>query len=96
MKTVFEDDTIKVSETGRNYGFIAIVENKTDKNVFVIINDEEAESYRIDIPKNDWVGLLANEEDYLAFAALKGGQFTIENKIEIKDLNGFDSSLSAV
>lgn len=64
MKTIFENEFIRVESTGQNYNFIATIENKTDKNIrvsykpmdFTVVYDT------IDIEPNDWVGLLADKE----------------------------------
>lgn len=62
--TIFENDFIKVSTTEHNYDFIAVIENKTDKQICV---HYDAPDYNdnydpILINPNDWVGLLADEE----------------------------------
>ena len=61
MKTVFENEVIKVSRTGRDYDFIAVVENKTDKKVKIIFNHDDVEDFSI--CANDWVGLLADYDE---------------------------------
>ena len=35
MTTIFENDLIKVSVTGRDYDFIAIIDNKTDGQIYI-------------------------------------------------------------
>ena len=80
MKTIFENEFIRVESTGRDYDFIAIVENKMDKNVrirykpknFTVIYDT------IDIELNDWIGLLADKEGYDLVRAFELGQIEIE------------------
>jgi hypothetical protein len=36
MKTIIENKKIKVSETGRDYDFIATVENKTNRHIRIL------------------------------------------------------------
>lgn len=57
---VYEDNSIKVSETGRDYDFVAIIENKTDEEIVVIV-DGDHEFARIE--PGDWVGLTNSEYD---------------------------------
>lgn len=63
--TIFENDFIKVSTTGQDYDFIAVIENKMDKQICVH-HDEPGYNDNYDpilIAPNDWIGLLADEED---------------------------------
>ena len=75
MKTVFENEVIKVSRTGRDYDFIAVVENKTDKKVKIIFNHDEVED--VSIGASDWVGLLANYDGYTSLEELEVGRFIV-------------------
>lgn len=80
MKTIFENEFIRVKSTGQDYDFIATVENKTDKNIrirykpmdFIVIYDT------IDIGPNDWIGLLADEEDRGLVQIFELGQVEVE------------------
>lgn len=80
MKTIFENELIRVESTGRDYDFIATVENKTDKKIciryspmdFLVIYDT------IDIEPNDWVGLLADKEGYDLVRKFELGQVEVE------------------
>ena len=76
MKTVFENEVIKVSRTGRDYDFIAVVENKTDKKVQIVF-DNELEFYNFSLGANDWVGLLANDDGYATLEELEAERFTV-------------------
>ncbi len=64
METIFENEFIRVELTGRNYDFIATVENKADKKIRIHYKDMDfLDTYNtIDIEPNDWVRLLADEE----------------------------------
>lgn len=62
--TIFENDFIKVSTTGHDYDFIAVIENKTNNKICVHY-DEPGYNDNYDpilIRSNKWVGLLANNE----------------------------------
>lgn len=75
MKTLFENEVIKVSRNERDYDFIAVVENKTNKKVKIIFNHEDVEDFSIGA--NDWVGLLADYDGYASLKELAVGRFTV-------------------
>ena len=79
-KVVFENDIIKVIETGKDYDFFAYIENKTDKNISIYFDASEEEFGVIKINANDWVGLLCCEEDYQVYQALINEDFIINVK----------------
>lgn len=56
-KVVYDKDGIKVATTGRDYDFIATIENDTDEEYCV-------EDLGLCVPAHDWVGLLADDEGY--------------------------------
>ena len=80
MKTIFENEFIRVESTGQNYDFIATIENKTDKNIrihykpmdFIVIYDT------IDIEPNDRIGLLADKEGRGLVRIFELGQIEVE------------------
>lgn len=76
METVFENDVIKVSRTGRDYDFIAVVENKTNKEIKIVFNDE-FEFCNFSVDSNDWIGLLANDDGYTSLEELEAERFTV-------------------
>ena len=79
MTTIFENDLIKVSATGRDYDFIAIIDNKTDGQICVHY-DEPGYNDNYDpilIAPNDWIGLLANDEGYDWVKAIKNNQIYV-------------------
>lgn len=80
MKTIFENKFIHVESTGRDYDFIATIENKTDKKVRIHYKDMDfLDIYEtIDIEPNDWVGLLADEEGRGWVRAFEHGQVEVE------------------
>ena len=79
MKTIFENELIRVESTGRDYDFIATVENKTDKKIRVHYKDMDLlDTYdTIDVEPNDWVGLLADEEGYDLVQKFELGQIEV-------------------
>lgn len=84
--TIFENDFIKVSTTDKDYDFIAVIENKTNEQVCVHYNEPVYnDNYDpILIAPNDWVGLLANEEDRDWVEAFKNNQiYVVTNSDEI-------------
>ena len=79
MTTIFENDLIKVSVTGRDHGFIAIIDNKTDGQICVHY-DEPGYNDNYDpilVAPNDWAGLLADEEGRDWVKAIKNNQIYI-------------------
>ena len=80
MKTIFENELIRVESTGRGYDFIATIENKTDKNIRLRYNpmDFDVIYDTIDIEPNDWVGLLADKEGRDLVRTFELGQVDVE------------------
>lgn len=80
MKTIFENELIRVESTGRDYDFIATIENKTDKNIRLRYNpmDFDVIYDTIDIKPNDWIGLLADKEGYDLVQKFELGQVDVE------------------
>ena len=80
MKTIFENELIRVESTGRDYDFIATIENKTDKKIRVHYKDMDLlDTYdTIDVEPNDWVGLLADEEGRGWVRTFELGQVEVE------------------
>lgn len=77
--TIFENEFIKVSTTGRDYDFIATIENKTNGQI-CIHYDKTGYNDNYDpilIAPNDWIGLLADEEDRAWMEAIKNNQIYI-------------------
>lgn len=80
MKTIFENEFIRVESTERDYDFIATIENKTDKNIRLRYNpmDFDVIYDTIDIEPNDWVGLLADKEGHDLVQKFELGQIEVE------------------
>mgnify|MGYP003458705879 CR=1 FL=1 len=79
MTTIFENDLIKVSATGRDYDFIAIIDNKTDGQI-CIHYDKPGYNDNYDpilVAPNDWVGLLADEEGKDWLKAIENNQIYV-------------------
>lgn len=64
MTTIFENDLIKVSTTGKDSDFIAVIENRTNNKICVHYDKPGYnDNYDpISIRSNSWVGLLADDE----------------------------------
>ena len=79
MTTIFENDFIKVSTTGHDYDFIAVVENKTDGQICVHY-DKPGYNDNYDpilVAPNDWIGLLADDEGRDWVKAIENNQIYI-------------------
>ena len=79
MTAIFENDFIKVSTTGHDYDFIAVVENKTNEQICVHYDEPGCnDNYDpILIAPNDWIGLLANDEGYDWVKAIENNQIYV-------------------
>lgn len=75
MKTTVNNDAFEVKRTGRNYDFIAIIENKTDLTLAITPEGYDEPFY---IEPFDWVGLLADEDGYYTLEAMESRQFDFE------------------
>ena len=79
MTTIFENDLIKVITTGKDHGFIAIIDNKTDGQI-CIHYDEPSYNDKYEpilVAPNDWIGLLADEEGRDWVKAIENNQIYI-------------------
>lgn len=70
---IFEDAQIVIKTTGKNYDFIATIENKTNKEICIIFANDEIDP----IVVNDWVGILADNNGYQSLAALQNSEFEV-------------------
>ena len=79
MTTIFENDLIKVSATGRDHGFIAIIDNKTDGQICIHYDEPGYnDNYNpILVAPNDWFGLLADDEGRDWLKAIENNQIYI-------------------
>ena len=88
MTTIFENDLIKVNTTGKDYGFIAIIDNKTDGQI-CIHYDKPGYNNNYDpilVAPNDWFGLLADEEGRDWVKAIENNQiYVVTNDDEIEN-----------
>ena len=79
MTTIFENDLIKFSVTGRDYDFIAIIDNKTDGQI-CIHYDKPGYNDNYDpilVAPNDWAGLLADDEGRDWLKAIENNQIYV-------------------
>lgn len=79
MTTIFENDFIKVSTTGHDYDFIAVIENKTNQKICVHYDKSGFNDIYdpILIQPNSWVGIEANDEGYDWIEAIRLNQIYI-------------------
>ena len=87
MTTIFENDLIKVSTTGRDYDFIAIIDNKTDGQICVHY-DKPGYNDNYDpilVAPNDWFGLLADDEGRDWLKAIKNNQIYVVTNDEDRE-----------
>ena len=78
-EVIYDRDGIIVKTTGRDYDFIATIENNTDKDQYI----EEIDTT---VPAHDWVGLLADDDGYAALDAMKHrGDVSASKKVSAND-----------
>lgn len=79
MTKILENDLIKVSTTGHDYDFIAVIENKTNEQICVHYDKPGYnDNYNpILIEQNDWVGLLADDEGRDWVKAIENNQIYV-------------------
>ena len=75
MRIVFENDLVEISRTGRDYDFIGTIENKSDREVRIIFENEEIDSFSIE--PDDWVGIFADDEGYSVLEEIEAERFTV-------------------
>lgn len=97
MTEIFENDFIKVSMTGHDYDFIAVIENKTDKQICVHYNTPGYNDFYdpILIAPNDWIGLLADEEGRDWIKTIKNNQiYVITNDDELRCSSYYNTNIA--
>lgn len=77
MKVLFENDFFKVEDTNQDYDFMAIIENKKDKDIIIDVGDE-CESYALKIKGKDYLGLLNNDFDREILNAIMCNNFYVK------------------
>jgi len=63
-------------KTGRNYDFIATIENTNDFPIRVI-DYYDAELEDLVVPANGWIGLLSDEEGRMWAKKIKYGSYSL-------------------
>ena len=76
-KIIFENDILLIKETGRNFDFIATIENKSKNRIEIIFDNEELD--RIEIEPEEWTGILTDTEGALQTVELIEGHFNIDS-----------------
>lgn len=79
MEKIFENDFIKVSTTGQDYDFIAVIENKTNNKICVHY-DKPGYNDNYDpilIRSNSWVGIENDEEGRDWVKAIESNQIYV-------------------
>lgn len=85
-EVAYEDDKIKITETGRDYDAVAIIENKTDEEIVLFV-DGDFEFARIDA--GDYVGLTNSEYDEL-------NEFLSYDSVEVKTADEMEQENNAL
>ena len=75
MKTIFENDLVKISRPGRDYAFVGKIENKANRTIRIIFINEEIDSFSI--KPDDWVGIFTDDNGYSILEEFTTGNFII-------------------
>ena len=86
-KVVYEDEYVVVETTGRNYDFIATIQNKTNTTLNCFIGKDEERSHLL--KANDWIGILANDEGYWELNLIEENGISYE---QLQFLNYYSSN----
>lgn len=91
-KTIFENDEIKVSSTGRDYDFVATVENKTDQPLAVAPGQIQSDNEFFEpfvIEPGDWHGVETGEDGdhFLTAARAMSLEVADPSRFEMIDLD---------
>lgn len=78
MKTILKNEHITVKETGRNYDFIATIENNTDAQIVITFTSDYEYIEPIKIAPQDWIGIEASDEGYATIVALMERKYKTE------------------
>jgi len=82
-KTVYENEDVIISTTGRDYDFVATIQNKTLSDIVLTLPQtddfagSEAEPWEYRVPADNWVGLFYHEYQGNIQQALEQGDFTV-------------------
>lgn len=63
LKTIYENDTVKVESTGRDYDFIGMISNKTDHSIWIKYNDD-AYNKKVDDYLDDLYEQCESQEEF--------------------------------
>ena len=80
MKTIFEDEEICITTTGHDWDFIAIIENKTDKDLRIAFDGNDDLGYEeqfLDLKKNNYIGILADNLGRFLLKQIKTKNFCV-------------------
>ena len=78
MKTILKNEHITVKETGRDYDFVATIENNTKAQILITFTNDYEYIEPIKISPQDWVGIEASDEGYTIIVALMEGKYKTE------------------
>ena len=77
---LYQDNNIEIYLTGRDYDFIAVVDNFSEKEIKIKIKDDNVEYIFEDftVKPCDWVGILADNEGYSFVEAVEQNNLEVE------------------
>ena len=89
-KTLFENSEVKIKATGRDYDFIATVENKTDHPVVVAPSENveiEEQFTPFIVEPGDWTGVQADYEGGCFMKAVDTNSIDIAGPERFEDID---------
>lgn len=78
IKDIIDNETFCLYETGNDFDFIAVIQNKTSNPLKIqIFNGFGDDDEFLEIPAESYIGILADEHGYHTLELLKTGNYKI-------------------
>ena len=85
-RIVFEDGFIVVETTGRDYDFVATIENLSNEDIFIILDDTDENCFDpIEVGADNWIGILATADCWEIIEQFELGNFRILDREQYEE-----------
>lgn len=78
MKTIFEDEDICITDLEKDFDFIALIQNKSNKDLCIDFMEDDTDT--LQIKSQNWLGILADNNGYNQLDKLYKGQYHIKEE----------------
>ena len=75
MEVIFENESIKISKIKKDSDILAVVENKTIKEIRICFKDKDKELKNFIVRRNDWTVVFADYTGRKMLKAFESGKF---------------------